>query len=314
MQKISVIIPTYKAESYLPKLLERLKDQTIKDFQLLIIDSSSNDKTVEIAKQYTDDIIIIPQSEFDHGGTRAKAAKMSTGDILVFLTQDALPYDENTIENIVKEFDNEEVGAVCGRQLAYEETNIFGKHLRLFNYPDKYSIKGSEDIPKYGIKTTFLSDSFAAYRKTTLESIGWFKENLIFGEDAYAAAKMILSGKKVVYANEAKVYHSHSYTIIEDFKRYFDMGVFHSCESWLLEKFGKPEGEGSRYVKSELEFILENDKYFLIPEFFIRNAMKLLGYKLGLKHRKLPKSFLTKFSMLKSWFNKPEQKKEYNLN
>ncbi len=300
--KVSIIIPTYNAESYLVKLLAKIEEQTI-DFELIIIDSSSADNTVEIAKKYTNNIIVIPQSEFDHGGTRTKAAKTASGGIIVFLTQDALLADENSIETLVKVFNNSKIGAAYGRQLPYEDASLFGSHLREFNYATKSYIRTIEDRDKYGIKTAFLSDSFAAYRRSTLESIGWFKDGLIVGEDSYAGAKIVLSNWALAYVAEAKVYHSHSYTIMQEFRRYFDIGVFHKRESWILEEFGKAEGEGGRYVKSELSYLLKRKEYFKIPEFFMRNAMKYLGYKLGYNHLKLSKKLSKKFSMHKSWWS-----------
>jgi rhamnosyltransferase len=299
--KISLIIPTYNAASYLPALLEKLQEQT-SQFELIIIDSSSKDDTLTIVKQYTSHILQIEQKEFDHGGTRTLAAKTATGDIIVFLTQDALPCDNDTIEQIVKIFQNPHIGAAYGRQLPYAETSLFGKHLREFNYGDTSYIRTIQDKEHYGIKTAFLSDSFAAYRKEVLEEINWFKNGLIVGEDSYAGAKIILSGYAIAYVAEAKVYHSHSYSCLEEFRRYFDIGVFHSCESWILEAFGKAEGEGGRYVKSELRYLLKAKAYYRIPEFFIRNALKYLGYKLGQNHRKLSQNLIRKLSMHTHWW------------
>jgi len=300
---ISVIIPTYNTQAYLPKLLEKLKNQTVL-FELLIIDSSSSDNTVSIAREYTDNIIIIPTSEFDHGGTRTKAAKAASGDIIVFMTQDALPYDNHTITKILEPFEDSNVGAAYGRQIPYAETTLFGKHLRNFNYTDTSYIRTVKDKEHYGVKTAFLSDSFAAYRKSALKKIGWFKDGLIVGEDSYAGAKMILNKYALAYCAEAQVYHSHSYTIIEEFKRYFDIGVFHQRENWILETFGKTEGEGGKYVKSEFIYLLDLHAYCRIPEFFLRNGMKYLGYKLGYHYQRLPSSLIQRFSMHKSWWRK----------
>lgn len=297
----SLIIPTYNAEKYLPELLETLKNQTI-SFELFIIDSSSQDNTLAIAKQYTDNVIVIPQNEFDHGGTRAKAAQIAKGDILVYLTQDALPYDEYSIENIIKVFEDKKIGAAYGKQLSYEHTNIFGKHLREFNYGSTSYIRNIEDRNTYGLKTVFLSDSFAAYRKSALEGIGWFKDGLILGEDSYAGAKMILGDYSLAYVTEAKVYHSHSYTIWQEFQRYFDIGVLHKCEQWILTEFGKAEGEGMKYIKSEFKYLLDNDSWYRIPEFVLRNVMKYLGYKLGQFFQKIPKALIPKLSMHPRWW------------
>ncbi len=300
---ISVIIPTYNAENYLPKLLDSLEKQTIK-FELIIIDSSSTDSSVQIAKKYTDNVTVIPQNEFDHGGTRSKTAKLAKGDILVYLTQDALPLDENTIRNITKVFDNKKVVAAYGKQIPYDGTSLFGRHLRNFNYTNTSYIRTLKNKEQFGIKTAFLSDSFAAYKKSMLENVGWFKDGLILGEDTYAGAKMILAGHALAYVSNAQVYHSHSYTIIEEFKRYFDIGVFHQCESWILKEFGKPEGEGMRYIKSEFKYLLQNDAWYLIPEFFMRNGMKYLGYKMGQNYENLPYWLIKRISMHHSWWNK----------
>ena len=300
---ISLIIPTYKAEKYLPALLEKLKNQTI-SFELIIIDSSSADRTIEIAKQFTDKIIVIPQSEFDHGGTRTKAAKLATGEILIYLTQDALPVNEYAIENIVKVFEDKAVGAAYGRQMPYEDSSLFGKHLRNFNYTAHSYKRTLKDKETFGIKTAFLSDSFAAYRKSMLDEIGWFKDELILGEDTYAGAKMLFAGHTLAYVSEAQVYHSHSYTILEEFKRYFDIGVFHQCESWIPEEFGKPEGEGMRYIKSEFLYLLKNDAWYLLPEFLMRNGMKYLGYKMGQNYQKLSPLWMKYLSMHCRWWEK----------
>jgi len=302
MMKVSVIIPTYNAEPYLAKLLENLKQQTL-SFELIIIDSSSTDDTVNLAKAYTNQIVIIPKSEFDHGGTRTKAAQMSEGEIIIFLTQDALPYDTYALEKMVACFENPSIVAAYGRQVSYPTTNLFGKHLRAFNYPPHSHIRTIDDKQIYGFKTAFLSDSFAAYRKSALKNINWFKEGLIIGEDAHAAAQLLIAGGSIGYVADAKVYHSHSYSLLQEFKRYFDTGVFHEQEKWLLDTFGKAEGEGGKYIKSELSYLLEHKALLRIPEFFVRNGLKYLGYKLGQQHTLLPKNIAKNLSLHPSWWD-----------
>lgn len=299
---VSIIIPTYNAEKYLPTLLDMLQSQTL-SYELIIIDSSSTDNTIEIAQNYTTNIISIPQHAFDHGGTRTIAAKAAKGDILVFLTQDALPVDTSSIKTLISSLENNKVAAVYGRQLPYEESNIFGKHLRLFNYPNTSYLRDKSDIQKYGMKTGFLSDSFAAYKRSALEDINWFKNGLIVGEDNYAGASLILKGYTLAYNANAKVFHSHSYTTLQEFQRYFDIGVFHTTESWIIETFGKAEGEGKKYIISEFRYILKHKKYLHIPLFFLRNAAKFLGYKLGKQYTKLPAYIISKLSMHTSWWS-----------
>lgn len=302
MNKVSIIIPTFNAESFLEELLESLKTQSINAYELIIIDSSSSDKTVAIAQKYTEYVVLIPQDEFDHGGTRAMAAQRASGDIILFLTQDALPVDEFSIENIVKVFDDSSIAGAYGRQISYKHTNLFGKHLREFNYPMDSIVRTKNDIEQYGIKTAQLSNSFAAYRKSVLLECGNFKSNLILGEDVYMGAKMILADYKLIYVADALVYHSHSYTILQEFKRYFDIGVFHKSESWILERFGRAESEGMKYIKSERNYLLEHGAWYLLPAFILRNLMKYIGYKVGQRYKSLPLFLLKEISMHKHWW------------
>ncbi|MEO1783966.1 glycosyltransferase family 2 protein [Thermodesulfobium sp. 4217-1] len=304
---LSVIIPTYNAEKYIERLfqslIENLKKSDEKS-EIILIDSSSSDDTVKLAEKFGAMVYTVPKEEFDHGGTRSYAAKIAAGDILIFFTQDALLFDELSISNLTSHFQYRDVGAVYGRQICYENTNPFGRHLRLFNYPEEFLVKEYKDKSKYGIKTAFMSNSFCAYRKTALDKIGYFKERLIMGEDTYAGALLLKAGYKIVYEPKAIVFHSHNYTVFEEFRRYFDIGVFHNSERWLLEEFGSAQGEGKRYIKSELNFLIKNGLYKSLPEYILRNLLKYTGYKLGMSYKILPKFLIKKFSMHKSWWNK----------
>lgn len=303
--KYRVIVPTYNFGRKIASLLRVLGSLPDEKENVIFIDSSSSDSTIDdIVKCGFTNIVDVLSADFDHGGTRSLAKDLCDGDIIVYLTQDALPLSAEDIERLVTVFKDESIGAAYGRQLPYEDTNLFGKHLREFNYSDRSYVRSLEDKDKYGIKTAFLSNSFAAYRRSAMDKIGWFKDGLILGEDTYAGAKLLQAGYKLAYLADAQVYHSHSYTVFEEFKRYFDIGVFHQMESWILEAFGKPEGEGMHYIKSEFNYLLKHKAYHLIPEFFVRNAMKFLGYKLGKHYSRLPRSWVEKFSMHHRWWDK----------
>ena len=303
--KISVIIPTYNAEKYLGNLLNLLKRQAQKIEEIIVIDSESADRTKKIAEKCRVKFLSVPKASFDHGGTRALAGKMAKGDILVYLTQDVLPYDDRAVASLVKPFSTDKkIGAVYGRQIPYPEANPFSAHSRYFGYPEHSYIRVLEDKSKYGIKTAFLSNAFAAYRKKTLEKIGWFKSNLVSTEDTYAGAKMLLSGSRLAYVSSARVYHSHNYTVWQEFKRYFDIGSFHKNENWIIREFGKADGEGFKYVLSEFSYLMKKKKFHLVPEFFARNAMKWIGYRLGYHHTALPKWLIVRLSMHRGWWMK----------
>ena len=292
----SIIIPTYNAEQQIHCLCEALRSQTASS-EILVVDSSSSDRTVEIAESFGARVLVVQKEDFDHGGTRTLAGKTAKGDILIYMTQDALPFDKHSIRNILRLFEDQKIAAAFGRQLPYPDATAFGAHLRLFNYPETPYIRTLSDKGKYGIKTPFLSNSFAAYRRRALDEIMWFKEKLILGEDTYAGAKLLLAGYTIAYVPDAMVYHSHNYTVFQELQRYFDIGVFHKTEHWIIEEFGKAGGEGRRYIQSASAFLIKNRKYCLMPEFVIRNILKYIGYTLGQHYDKLPDVIIHTLSM-----------------
>ena len=304
--QLALIIPCYNAAPYLPALLPVLAEWVgcnAAERELLFVDSSSSDGSAELLTAANlGRVLTVKSADFDHGGTRAWAVGQVSAEIVVFMTQDALPTSADAIDRLVAAFVNPKVGAAFGRQLPYERCHLFGQHLRYFNYTAQSYVRSLKDSSRFGIKTAFLSNSFAAYRRSALLDIGNFKNGLILGEDSYAGGRLLLAGYELAYVAEAMVYHSHSYTVWQEFKRYFDIGVFHAMEPWLLTTFGRPEGEGMRYVKSEFDCLRAQGAWRLLPEFVLRNAMKWLGYKLGKQYKSLPQRLRTKLSMHHRWW------------
>jgi rhamnosyltransferase len=300
---ISIIIPTLNAGDSLSRTLMALRNQSIKPDEVIIVDSSSADTTVECAKAFGAVVLNVARSEFDHGRTRTLAGKMAKGDFLIYITQDVLFANGNALESLIKPFfTDERIGAAYGRQLPREDASPFADHLRLFNYPSVSSLKTYEDRYRYGLKAASLSNSFAAYRKDALDKIGWFKEKIIMGEDTYAGAKLLSAGYSVAYVAEAQVFHSHNYSCVQEFKRYFDIGVFHRNENWIITNFGGVSGEGGKYVLSELSYLMKIRKHYLIPQSIIRNGFKLIGYQMGKHYNTLPLSLIRKCSMHENWW------------
>ena len=279
---VSIIVPTCNAGESFYQFAMMIKKQTANIKQVLIIDSSSNDKTVSIAKEFGFDVEVIERKDFGHGKTRQYALEKISTEIVVFLTQDALLVDEFAIENLVKFLnDDEMMGAVYGRQLPYPNTGILGSFVRLYNYPEISKVNCYEDKDFKGIKTAFLSDSFSAYKKSLLLEIGGFPLNVEFGEDTYVAAKFLIKGFKTGYCAEAKVYHAHDYSLKQEYQRSKEIGKFHKQEHWLLDTFGKAEGEGVKFVIKEAKYLLKNSKWYMLPVAFMHNVAKYLGYKIG---------------------------------
>ncbi|MDD1620194.1 MAG: glycosyltransferase [Methylococcaceae bacterium] len=281
MSKVGLIVPTLNAGKLWESWLDVFEQQTRKPDYLLLIDSTSNDNTVAMARSRGFEIQVIPQSAFNHGGTRQFGVNVLAGvEIIVFLTQDALLAGPDAIEKLIEAFDDERVGAAYGRQLPHRDAGPIAAHARLFNYPAESQLRGLEDKASFGIKTVFISNSFSAYRRKALMRVGGFPVDTIMNEDTYVAGKMLVSGWKVAYRADAQVFHSHDYSFLDEFKRYFDIGVFHTHTSWLQETFGGASGEGLRFVVSEMRYLRKHSPW-LIPSAILRTGLKWLGFKLG---------------------------------
>ncbi len=301
---LSIVVPTRNGAETLPELLAMLTVQTIPIDEIIILDSESEDQTATLAEEFGARLITIKRKDFDHGGTRSLGAKQAKGEIVVFFTQDSIPTSRAALELLIQPFsDNDEIAVCYGRQLPAFNANIFASHLRHFNYPEKSNIRGLDDKEEMGLKTIFVSNSFSAYRKSVLEEVGFFKNGLIFGEDTCTVGRMLLRRKKIAYVAQSSVYHSHNYTMIENFKRYFDIGVLHSMEKWLLDTYGTAEKRGLAFLQSEISLLINEGKYFLLPVSVCNIIVKLIAYKLGRFYSFLPKSLIMLFSMHKSWWH-----------
>lgn len=299
---VALVIPTLNASDSSNSLFNAFANQSFQPEIFLAIDSSSNDNTVDTLRDFGFQVYQIPRTYFNHGATRQLALTLCPdADIIIYMTQDAILASSDSIKNILAPFEDIRIGAVCGRQLPHADALSIAAHARLFNYPAESSIKSQDDIPRLGIKAAFLSNSFAAYRRTALMDVGGFPSDIIWGEDTYVAAKMLHAGWKIVYAAEATCYHSHNYSILEESRRYFDIGVFHSREKWYRNSLGKAEGEGKKFVLSEIRYLLINSPW-LIPSAIIRTLSKYAGYRLGQKEIILPVWLKKQLSMNKGYW------------
>jgi rhamnosyltransferase len=274
---VSVVIPTLNAQDTIAALLLRLKEENIKD--IIVIDSSSKDSTQNIAKAFTDNVYIIKQEEFNHGLTRNLGLSLAKFNTVVFLTQDVI-LCKGAIGKLVKNLEQEDVAIAFGRQLPHKNAKAFSKHLRLFNYPN-YSITKTLLVKNaYGVRLAFNSNSFSAYKKGIIQGLGGFSK-LDFGEDVYMASKVLIAGYGVYYDSKACVYHSHNYSIKEEFKRYLAVGKFYKSQKWITKGFGKTSKEGWNYIIDQFVFLFNSNSLILLPEFLLKDVIKFVAYKIA---------------------------------
>lgn len=304
---IDVIIPTYHPDEKYVRLLEMLARQEYPVNQIIVLNT---EEPYYQKDQYPvlDNMTVthITKREFDHGGTRNQGVRMSESDIVLLMTQDAVPADEALTKHIVECFSDEKVASVYARQLPAEDCNIIERYTRQFNYPEESFVKSAADKERLGIKTYFCSDVCAAYRRKVYEELGGFPLHTIFNEDMIYASSVIGAGYSIAYCAEAQVVHSHNYTGRQQFHRNFDNGVAQCDYKEIFESL-PAEGEGIRMVKSTAKFLVKQGKWYLLPKLAYVSGCKYVGFFLGKRYKKLPEALVKICTMDKGYWKKRQQ-------
>ena len=301
-----IVIPVYRPGAELGELLSRLADQTILAGKIILMNTEEAHFPAELPERYENvEVHHVTKQEFDHGGTRDQGIRLSEADVVICLTQDAMPADEHLVEELLKPFADPSVWATYGRQLPKENCREVEKYTRSFNYPDESRIKGKEDLPVLGIKTFFCSNVCAAWRREKYKELGGFVKRTIFNEDMIYAGTIIKAGGRIAYCADAQVVHSHNYSALQQFHRNFDLAV---SQTMHPEIFGgiRSESEGIRLVKKSLSYCMKIRKPWLMIQVVTQSAGKLLGYKLGQRYERLPRKLVLACTMNREFWDKEE--------
>lgn len=279
---VSVIIPTLNAENEIGNLLDILAAQSIKPAEILVVDSSSDDKTQQIVTESgVASLRVIKREDFNHGQTRHEALLQTTGDFVLFLTQDAVPVDSLYIENLLKPFADPLVAMASGRQVPKPDARRFEQLVREYNYPATSFVHSVNDIEKYGIKTFFASDVCSAYRRSYYLKVGGFKA-LNTNEDMLIASDFIFNGYEIAYEADAQVLHSHNLSFREQFERNRQVGIFlaqHGKEFAGLSEVSS----GAALVKSVAVQLVREKNIAELARFGVDCVARFAGNRQGRK-------------------------------
>ncbi len=308
MLTADVLIPVYRPGKQLDSLLSRLKAQSFPVRKIILMNTEEAFFPQGLSGRYENlEIHHLTKEQFDHGGTRDEGFARSSADLVVCMTQDAVPADTCLIEKLVDAFADPGIWAAYARQLPKKNCSEVEKYTRSFNYPKESCVKGKEDLEQMGIKAFFCSNVCAAWRREAYLAQGGFEKKTIFNEDMILAGRMLQAGGKIAYCADAKVFHSHNYSAAEQFHRYFDLAV---SQVMHPEIFGgvRSESEGMKLVKKSMLHCIQIRKPWLILTVGMQNAGKLLGYRLGRHYQKLPEKLILKCTMNPSFWLKGEQR------
>ena len=298
IERCSLVILTLNAQRYLPALLQALDNLVERPQRVLFIDSASTDASVAMAQAAGHQVHGIARGDFGHGKTRNLALQLcADSDYLVFLTHDACPCGRDWLVQLLSPFADPQVALVYGRQRPRAGASLPERFAREFNYPLLADRSELADLPRRGIKALFCSNSFAAYRREALQAVGGFPEHLPLGEDLAVALRLLQHGYARVYQPRAEVLHSHDYSLVQELRRYFDIGTLMSMDEQLQRLRVATSGEGLRFVRAELAEAWRHDRLRGVSNVLLRTLSKYLGFALGQRYRLLPLRWRRRLSM-----------------
>ena len=309
--EVTVLIPTFRPDRKLNELLRRLSKQTMLPSRVLLMNTVEGDEDGQLTESVDEfrdcfpvlSVFHVDRKEFDHGGTRHLGMSFADTELVLCMTQDAIPKDRHLISSLTKWFDDPLVAAAYGRQLAAKGCSPEERFTRSFNYPETSRVKSKEDLEELGIKTFFCSDVCAMWRRETYFEMGGFERRTIFNEDMILAGKMIRAGYRVVYDADAQVWHSHSYSCVKQLKRNFDLGVS-QAEHPEVFSMASSTGEGIKMVKQNAAWLLRSGNGIRIPKLVLDSGCKYIGYFLGKRYRKLPRKLILKLTDNRTYWDK----------
>jgi rhamnosyltransferase len=225
---VTIFIPTFNGGALLEEVLCGLEAQeTPLAFEILGIDSGSQDGTVDRLRRHPVRVLEIPNHEFDHGLTRNRAVQEALGAIVVLTVQDATPASSDWLATMVSHFDDPEVAGVYCHQIPRQDCSPFLRE-RLKSWvkgggsPEVRQVKSPEsfwkDLDHIQRWRTIAFDNVAsAVRKSMALSHPFPRRR--FGEDVTWAKGAILAGYKIVMEPRVAVIHSHRNSVWYEFKR-----------------------------------------------------------------------------------------------
>ncbi len=299
---VGVAVITHNAKHHLLRCLPPYLNSDLKP-KVLVVNSSSQDGTVEEAQRLGAETLVFPRKEFNHGATRERARKALGTDIAVMVTPDAYACDNQVLERLIQPLIEQNASVAYARQIAHDGAGFFEAFPRAFNYPKKSHVRSLEDAALYGAYLFFCSNSCCAWSNQALDTIGGFQPVLL-GEDTIALSKLLRQGHKVAYQADAVVKHSHHYSLKQEFQRHFDTGIARKICQDLLAVGGSDTKRGQAFVKEMFKHLWNNQPH-LLPYGVLHIMAKWTGYQTGRWNVNSPKWLKAKLSSQDFYWSSP---------
>jgi rhamnosyltransferase len=292
---VSIIILTKNAGGNFRPLLEHIFSQKFDGrYEVLVVDSGSTDDTLSTAKNFPVKITKITPEDFHHGKTRNLGAQLSCGSILSYITQDALPLNNDWLQKLVDSLNDPNVAMVCGRQIPWQTTKPPEKSFYAYNFPHYKTMLTLDSWQKSSDcyrDTMFISNVNSAITKEIWQKFR-FSENVVMAEDKEFAKRILFAGYAIVYEPDAAVYHAHDFSLLSAFQRCLDYGTsLNQGVGGLLKSNRSIVGRALKHLSEQSNYLRGNGYLKWLPYAILYGGSKFLGLSLGqLRGKILPKT------------------------
>lgn len=299
---VEAVIPVYQPGKEFKQLLERLDKQLVPVRKIHLMYTTEGDALTDLPQMSVPvEIHTLTPQEFDHAATRDQGFSLCESDYILCMTQDAVPADDRLTSQLMEAFDDPECALAYARQMARSEHGAVEVFTRNFNYPEKDRVQNLIRLKELGIKTYFCSDACALYRRDLYEELGGFEAPAIFNEDTVFAYKLVQAGYSIRYKAGARVIHSHHYSVRQQFRRYFDLGVSQAQHPEIFKSVSSVS-EGKKLVLGTIRYLVRRHRIRELPGMVLLNGAKLLGMKAGLAYRHLPDTVIRRCTMNRNYW------------
>lgn len=221
--RVAIAMRSYNDIDVIRETLDMVSRQGYKNVELWNFDSSSTDGTLDVIREFNDEerILLNDPKNYNPGTILNDAMQATDAEIVVFLNSDASPEVEDWLEKMVAPFEDEEVGAVYGRQTSRPDCKT------LF-HKDNERAFGDGSVSSGW--THFFSMANSAIRRSVYDKFP-FETRVQYSEDVEWSYRIKKAGHKIVYVADAPATHSHNYTLKQSYKRHFGEG---KADAWIF--------------------------------------------------------------------------------
>jgi len=262
--RASIVVRCYNEAEHIAKLLHGIEEQTMQDYEVVLVDSGSTDGTVETAENWdVDEIVYIDPENFSFGRALNYGCEAATGEFCVIASAHVYPRRDDWLERLLEKFEDEDVALVYGKQRGNHMTTFSEKQIFKQWFPENDI--DHQDHP-------FCNNANAAIRRDLWEKFP-YDEELTGLEDVDWAKRVQEAGHEISYASDAEIVHVHDETPREIFNRY-------RRESYAQKQiFPDREFTFVDFVKLTMSHVLKDYRTAVSEDEFVSNLVDIPQFR-----------------------------------